>query len=76
MIIELTVDHFAGDQAVLKFKDKETASWPKSKLPADTCEGSVLLMTVINDLKKDPDGRALAKEILNEILDIKDNEQK
>jgi len=73
MIIKITIDRLENDKAVLKTVDNETIVWPKSKLPKDVREGQGLLFTVTGDIKNDEQGRRLAKDILNEILNSPDS---
>jgi hypothetical protein len=70
MILKLTIDRFEGSQVVLKTEDNKSIIWPKEKLPPDAKEGSVLLFNITNDAKNEEDGKKLAKDILNEILNV------
>ncbi len=70
MMLKITIDRFENDQAVLKTEDNETINWPKEKLPKDANEGSVLLFNITYDAKSEADGKKLAKDILNEILNV------
>jgi hypothetical protein len=67
MTIQLVIDRFEGDKAVLKF-EKEIIVWPKNKIPADAREGSVLNFDIHSDSEKEQTNKKLAKDILNEIL--------
>lgn len=71
MNIKLTIDRFENNKAVLKADDGGTVVWPKNKLPSDAREGMILNFNILSDLKAEKDKKELAKEILNEILDIK-----
>lgn len=72
MLIKLTIDRFEGDKAVLKTNDGLTVLWPKNKLPENSKEGSLINFTINKDLETEDEKRILAKNILNEILDIKE----
>lgn len=72
MNIKLTIDRFEGDKAVLKTEDGDTIVWPKNKLPIDTHESKVLNFNILNDEETEKDKKELAKEILNEILNVDD----
>jgi hypothetical protein len=70
MMLKLTIDRFEDGQAVLKNEDNTSIIWPKEKLPADAKEGSMLLFNITNDAKNEADSKKLAKDILNEILNV------
>ena len=70
MNLKFTIDRFENNKAVLKTDDGDTVVWPKSKLPSDAREGMVLNFNILSDLEAEKDKKELAKEILNEILDI------
>lgn len=72
MNIEFTIDRFENDKAVLKSDDGTTVTWPKSKLPKDMIEGSICLFDIKENTNIEEENRELAKNILNEILDIKE----
>ncbi len=72
MEINLTVDRFEEDKAVLKTDKGETIVWPKDKLPAEASEGTVLVVKFLTDKDAEKDKRDQAKDILNEILDVKE----
>ena len=67
MIIKITIDRFEGDKAVLKTEDNQNIIWPKEKLPKDIKEGSNLVFVISNN--HNDDGKKLAKNLLNELLD-------
>ena len=71
MNIKLTIDRFENDKAVLKIDDGDTIVWPKNKLPENAREGAVLNFNILTDAETEKDKRDLAKEILNEIMDVK-----
>lgn len=70
MNIKITIDRFENDKVVLKTDDGDTIIWPKNKLPENTREGAVLNFNILSDLETEKDKREMAKEILNEILDV------
>jgi hypothetical protein len=72
MTILLTIDRFEGGEAVLKTKDNQTIIWPKNKLPADAREGALLVFHITSDQDQTEDRRQLAREILNEILNVEE----
>lgn len=74
MTIKLTIDRFEGGQAILKTEDGVAISWPKDKLPKDVHEGAVLVFYVTNEKEAEKEKRALAKDILNEILNTEKDE--
>ena len=66
--MQVTLDRFEGDAAVLELESGDTMRVPRSALPTETHEGDVIEMTLgINPAATD--GRThQAKDILNEIL--------
>ena len=74
MILKLIVDRFEGDKGVLKTEDNQTIVWPKNKLPINSKEGEVLLFVITNSKEEEKSSKQLAKDILNEILDVEDDE--
>ncbi|MCX6796181.1 MAG: DUF3006 family protein [Candidatus Falkowbacteria bacterium] len=75
MVIELKVEKLENDKAILKSEDNDTIVWPKSKLPKDVKEGSLLAFSIRRAEEKDQDNKELAKDILNEILDVNEKEK-
>lgn len=75
MNINLTIDRFELDKAVLKTEDGQSIIWPKNNLPENAREGTVLNFNILTDLETEKDKRKLAKEILNEILDVNNGEK-
>jgi len=71
MTIKATVDRIEGDRAVLKISDGQTLIWPKTALPAELHEGMVLIITLTEQEEYEKKDKQKAKDILNEILDIK-----
>jgi hypothetical protein len=70
MKINLTIDRFEGETAILKSEDGRIISWPRIKLPEEFKEGQALVFTINTDSEKIGTSEN-AKDILNEILDIK-----
>ncbi len=70
MILQLTIDRFEQDKAVLKAADGTTTIWPKDKLPADSREGQVLNFDISDNQSAGQNHKKLAKDILNEILNV------
>jgi hypothetical protein len=68
-MINIIIDRFENDKAVLKTEDGNTIIWPKDKLPNNTKEGSVLVFDILKDEEAQISKKKLAKNILNEILD-------
>ncbi|MFA6394138.1 MAG: DUF3006 domain-containing protein [Patescibacteria group bacterium] len=74
MEINLTIDRFEEDKAALKTEDgQETIIFPKNLLPADAHEGAVLSFSIRALAEAEEEKRKKAKDILNEILNIGDN---
>jgi hypothetical protein len=71
MKISLTIDRFESDKAILRGTDGETVVWPKNKLPEEFKEGRSLLFDISADNQTTLNRQTDAKDILNEILDIK-----
>lgn len=74
MNLTLTVDRIEEDKAVLLTDDNKEIIWPTKKLPENIHEGQVLYIN-ISDVadRKEGTNRKLAKDILNEILDVDEN---
>lgn len=71
MNLKLTIDRFEEKNAVLLTEDGDLIVWPKNKLPEGTAEGAVLKFSILRSEEEEKEKRELAKEILNEIMDIK-----
>jgi hypothetical protein len=74
MVVELKIEKLENDKAILKSEDNDTIIWPKSKLPKDVKEGSLLAFSVRSAEEPETANPELAKDILNEILDVNDQE--
>jgi hypothetical protein len=72
MLVELKVAKFENDKVILRTEDNDTVVWPRRQLPPDIKEGALVAFT-INDQTAKPDNKELAKDILNELLDVTDN---
>jgi hypothetical protein len=70
MNINLTIDRFENEQAVLKFDSGETLVWPKTKLPENLKEGDVLHLAINKNGEETASKHSQAKEILNELLNV------
>ncbi|MFA6306439.1 MAG: DUF3006 domain-containing protein [Patescibacteria group bacterium] len=68
MLIELTVDRFEEDKAVLIAKNGLAIIWPKNELPADTHEGAVLSFDIREAAEREKQDKQTAKDIINEII--------
>lgn len=68
MLIELTVDRFEEDQAVLLANDGVAITWPKNKLPADVHEGSALSFDIAEAAEREKQAKQTAKDLINEII--------
>lgn len=72
MVIELKIDRFEEEKAVLKTDENDTIIWPKSKLPRDIKEGSLLAFSIKSDSEGTNENSQIAKDILNELLDVEE----
>lgn len=68
MLIELTVDRFEEDKAVLAANDGQAIIWPKNKLPAEAREGSTLSFEITTSAEREKRDRQTAKDLINEII--------
>ena len=73
MLVELKVAKFENDKVILLTEDNDTVVWPRRQLPSDIKEGSLIAFTINDQAAKQPDNKELAKDILNELLDVTDN---
>ncbi|MFH1428034.1 MAG: DUF3006 domain-containing protein [Patescibacteria group bacterium] len=73
MTIKIVIDRFENDKAVLKTEDGQTIIWPKAKLPSDSKEGAVLNFIISSNQQTEDEKKEMAKNILNEILDVTEN---
>lgn len=70
MNINLTIDRFEENKAVLKTDDGVTVIWPKSKMPTGVKEGGLLSFTISSGGDEEEERRKVARDILNEILNV------
>ncbi len=66
----MIIDRFEGDKAILKTTDGSMVVWPKEKLPDQAHEGMVLDFEIEEEKNVEIKNKKLAKDILNEILNI------
>jgi hypothetical protein len=74
MLVELKVSKFENDKAILLTEDNDTVVWPRRQLPPDIKEGSLIAFSINDQSTKQTDNKELAKDILNELLDVSGNE--
>lgn len=67
MELKVTIKELSGNEAVLKFEDGQSVTWPVSKLPKDSKIEDVLTISM-NDNGSEKEPEQLAKDLLNEIL--------
>jgi hypothetical protein len=70
MIYRFVVAGLENDEVILKDEAGEIVVWPKNKLPENITLGSSLYFTVHNQKNLAESEPQLAKNILNEILNI------
>ena len=69
MDIKVTVETVDSRIASLKTEDGQFLTWPINKLPKDTKPGRVFVFSITDSgVKSDPE--QIAKDLLNEILNI------
>jgi len=69
--LKCIIDRIEGQQAVLSFSDGQKLNWPLEKLPSGAVEGSAINLKIDqNGLSDEEEKNLLAKNILNEILDV------
>lgn len=71
-MFKATVDRLEGDFAILSLDDGQKIRLSKEELPLGIKEGSVVWLSVFEDQEATTRQRELAKEILNEILKMKE----
>ena len=72
MKLQVIIDRFEGDKAVLVTDDNNTIVWPKEKLPKEAREGSNLVINILSSKEAQKNNSEQAKAILNEILDTEE----
>jgi len=73
MIIKAIIDRFEEEKAILKTEDNKNIFWPKEKLAGNLKEGSSVIIVITDDKKDEESNKKLAKDILNEILNVEKN---
>lgn len=63
-----TIDRFEDDYAILRTEDKLEIQMPKSKIPKEAHEGSIIRFELFSDEEGTKRKEEVAKAILNEIL--------
>ena len=66
--VNLTIDRFEDDNAVLKFENGRSISWPLTNLPENIKESEIINFKITTNKEKKETDRSIAKSILNEIL--------
>lgn len=69
MHLKVTIKEISDSHAILKFEDGGTISWPINKLPKEIKVQDILNIR-INDDGNAQEPEQLAKDLLNEILNI------
>lgn len=69
--IEGIIDRIEGDKAIISIKDGQTIHWPIEKLPKNSLEGNnIKIFIAQQEISDEEERNLLAKNILNEILDV------
>lgn len=66
--MQLTIDRFEGDRAVLRTNAGQELVVPRNELPAHAREGDVLTISFGQDAAATDERAQRAKDMLNEIL--------
>jgi len=74
-IVNGVIDRLEGKQAVIKLENREEIYWPISQLPDALTEGSAVQLTLAGAEAASAGREALAKDILNEVLNVSDDGQ-
>jgi hypothetical protein len=74
IIIKGVIDRFEEDWAVIKTEDYKEILWPKVKLIDGLKEGSAVQLIMADEPIDQADREAMAKAMLNEILNTPNNE--
>jgi hypothetical protein len=74
IIIKGVIDRFEEDWAVIKTEDYKEILWPKVKLIDGLKEGSAVQLIMADEPIDQADREAMAKAMLNEILNPPNNE--
>ena len=70
MYCQLTFRSLINNQAILVNKEGQEFIWPADQLPQNSQIGSIFNCALINPSSLDQSDQAMAKNILNEILNI------
>ena len=74
LVIKGVIDRFEEDWAVIATEDHQEILWPKNKLPEGLKEGSSVSLAISDSLVDQQEREALAKAMLNEILNTSTND--
>ncbi len=66
--IEVTLDRFDGDSAILRLPDGQEIEWLSENIPDELEEGSIVRMALVVEEGTPESRRVLAQDILNEIF--------
>lgn len=66
--LEGTIDRFEGAIAVIILNDGQQINWPKAQLADDILPGQIVKIYLSPDEESTAGKNALAKDVLNEIL--------
>ncbi len=72
LVIKATLDRFEDGKAVIKTEDGQEIIWPTNKLPEEITAGNSLSITISSNIDKTSAKEGLAKNMLNEILNVED----
>lgn len=70
ILLEGVIDRLENGLAVIKTKEGQEVCWPAAKLPAELKAGSPVVLSLLSQQAKEQKRQALAKELLNEILNV------
>ena len=75
-IVSGVIDRLEGKQAVIKLENNQEVFWPALLLPETLTEGSAVQITLTAAASVTEGREALAKDLLNEVLNVSEDEQK
>lgn len=71
IFIKGTIDRIEEQKAVISLDDGQKLTWPVEKLPPNCAEGTpIKIILTAGDANEEDERNLLAKNILNEILDV------
>lgn len=73
--IKAVIDRLEGEFAVIKTEDEQEILWPVKYLPEDAKEGTAIRLFLSTSKTEEEERTKLAKTLLNEILQIKKNDE-